>query len=220
MTEFALRIVLLFFPGILCGLLVENLVPTRDWSDTRFALYAFVLGLGSYLVFALIMAAVQMAWPPRIWFFRALTSRGPLDLDYSEILSVSGVSVIVGLLVSTVLNKHWLQKFGRRIGIGSKFGDLDVWSHTFNSSDLTDRWVVVRDFARDLAYEGWVSAFSDRVNDYELLLREVVVYQSSTSLKLYDVESVYLSRKKDDLTIEFRKGESAQAQGHSNVERN
>ena len=62
--------------------------------------------------------------------------------------------------------------------------------------------------------------FSDRVNDYELLLREVVVYQSSTSLKLYDVESVYLSRKKDDLTIEFRKGESAQAQGHSNVERN
>jgi len=69
----------------------------------------------------------------------------------------------------------------------------------------------VRDFTRDLAYEGWVSAFSDTASDNEVLLRELVVYQSSTSLKLYDVESVYLSRKKDELTIEFRKGESARS---------
>jgi hypothetical protein len=111
-------------------------------------------------------------------------------LNYLEILSVSGIAVLLGMFVCVGLNKHWLQKFAQHIGVSSKFGDLDVWSHTFNSSDLTDRWVVVRDFARDLAYEGWVSAFSDTAADNELLLREVVVYQSSTSLKLYDVESI------------------------------
>jgi len=213
MTEFALRIVLLFFPGILCALLVESLVPTRGWSDTRFALYSLVLGLGSYLTFALGMAIIHWEWPPKIWFFRALTSQGPLDLDYREILSVSGIALVIGLLVCTGLNKHYLHKAAQRVRISGKFGDLDVWAYMFNSSDLTDRWVVVRDFARDLAFEGWVSAFSETASDNELLLREVVVYQSSTSLKLYDVESVYLSRKKDELTIEFRKGENAIGKG-------
>ncbi|HLI78959.1 MAG TPA: DUF6338 family protein [Candidatus Binataceae bacterium] len=208
MTEFALRIVFLFFPGILCALLVENLVPTRPWSDTRFALYSLVLGLGNYLVYAVVFGVTHSEWPPKIWFFRALTAGDPLDLNYLEIISVSGIALLIGMFVCVGLNKHWLQKFAQRIGVSSKFGDLDVWSHTFNSSDLTDRWVVVRDFARDLAYEGWVSAFSDTAVDNELLLREVVVYQSSTSLKLYDVESVYLSRKKDELTIEFRKGQN------------
>ena len=213
MTEFALRIVLLFFPGILCALLVENLVPTREWSDTRFALYSLVLGLGNYLIYALAFSAAHRAWPPRIWFFKALTSQGPLELEYFEIVWVSAIAVIVGLFICVALNRHWLQKFAQAANISRKFGDLDVWSHTFNSSDLTDRWVVVRDFARDLAYEGWVDAFSDSGAENELLLREVVVYQSSTSLKLYDVESVYLSRKKDELTIEFRRGESPLTRG-------
>jgi hypothetical protein len=207
LTEFALRIVLLFFPGILCALLVENLVPTRGWTDTRFALYSLVLGLGSYLAFAVCIAAIDRTWPPKIWFFRALTSTGPLDLDYVEILSVSGVALMIGLVVCVVLNEHWIHKLAQHAHITRRVGDLDIWSHTFNSPDLTDRWVVVRDFTHDLAYEGWVVAFSETASDNELLLREVVVYQSSTSMKLYDVDSLYLARKKDELTIEFRKGE-------------
>jgi len=127
MTEFALRIVLLFFPEILCVLLVENLVPTRGWSDARFALYSLVLGLGSYLAFAFGIAVVHWEWPPRIGFFRELASQGPLDLDYQELLSVSGVALVVGLMVCTVLNRHYLQKIAQLIRISNKFGDLDVW---------------------------------------------------------------------------------------------
>lgn len=205
MTEFALRIILLFFPGILCALLVESLVPTRGWSDTRFALYALVLGLVSYLSFALLIAAYSQQWPPMIVFFRALVSQGRLDLHYQEILFVSGVAILVGLVITVALNRHWLQQFAQFTGISQKFGDLDVWAHTFNSSDFTNRWVVVRDFPNDLAFEGWVSAFSDTVSDNELLLRDVVVYQSSTSTRLYEIESVYLARKKSELTIEFRR---------------
>jgi hypothetical protein len=120
---------------------------------------------------------------------------------------VSIVALVVGMGVSLGLERHWLQGFAQFTAISRKFGDLDVWAHTFNSPDYTNRWVVVRDFANNLAFEGWVNAFSDTANDHELLLRDVVVYESSSSTRLYEVDSVYLSRKKSELTIEFRREE-------------
>jgi len=45
--DFTFRLVLLFFPGIICALLVENLTPTREWGALRFSLYSLTLGLGS-----------------------------------------------------------------------------------------------------------------------------------------------------------------------------
>jgi hypothetical protein len=71
---------------------------------------------------------------------------------------------------------------------------------------LQDAWVVVRDFDRDLALEGWVNAFAETHDVNELLLRDVRIYQSSTSKFLYEVDSMYLTRPKDKLTIEFRRG--------------
>ena len=66
---------------------------------------------------------------------------------------------------------------------------------------------MVRDFETDLAYEGWVNAWSDTYEVNELLLRDVKVYKSSTAELLYEVDSVYLTRAKDRLTIEIRAGQ-------------
>ena len=113
----------------------------------------------------------------------------------------------MGLGVSLALNRHWINRLAKLIGVSKKFGDVDGWARTFNSSDLTDTWVVVRDFDHDLSFEGWVNAFSQTYDVNELLLRDVRVYQSSTATFLYAVESMYLTRAKDKLTIEFRRGE-------------
>ena len=54
-----------------------------------------------------------------------------------------------------------------------KFGDVGVWDFAF-SSDMPE-WVVVRDQDNEIAYEGWVRAFSDSVDENELLLKDVRV---------------------------------------------
>jgi len=210
MTELTLRLALLFLPGIICALLVEKLVPTHQWSTARLALYSLVLGLACYLIYALLEALWFWNWPPSLDLLKSIA--GSRSLDFTEIFLATLVAPFVGLLVSLALNRHWLNRFAKGIRVSDKFGDLDVWARTFNSSDAV--WVVVRDLDHDLAYDGWVNAFSDTYDTNELLLRDVKVYQSSSAQLLYELDSVYLTREKDELTIEVRKnnaGEKANA---------
>lgn len=196
------RLALLFLPGIICALIVEKLVPTGAWSTARLALYALVLGLVCYLTYALFDAAFAGRWPPTVNLLKSLADNRALDLN--EIFLATTAAPFVGLAVSLALNSHWLNRFARTIHVSSKFGGIDVWALTFNSLDVTSSWVVVRDFDRDLAFEGWVDAFAESYATNELLLRDVRVYQSSTSAFLYEVDSIYITRPKDNLTIEFR----------------
>src|SRR6266446_10508062 len=200
-TELSLRLALLFLPGIVAALLVEKLVPTRDWSTARLALYSLVLGLICYLIYALLKAAYLCHWPPSINLFRSLTVGTSLDL--LEIIWTTAISLPVGIFVSLSLNSHWINRFGKAIRVSDKFGALDVWARTFNFTETT--WVVVRDLEENLAYDGWVEAFSDTYDANELFLRDVQVFQSNTASFLYELEAVYLTRPKDKLTIEIRK---------------
>jgi hypothetical protein len=200
-TELSIRLALLFLPGIVAALLVEKLVPTRDWSTPRLALYSLVLGLICYLIYALLKAGYLCHWPPSINLFRSLT--GGASLDLLEIICTTAISIPVGTFVSLSLNSHWINRIGKTIRVSDKFGALDVWARTFNSPETT--WVVVRDLEENLAYDGWVEAFSDTYDANELFLRDVRVFQGSTSSFLYELEAVYLSRPRDKLTIEIRR---------------
>lgn len=213
-TELTLHLGLLFLPGIICALIVEKLSPNREWPTARFVLYSFVLGLASYLIYALLQSLSYpllhsvfcwkwpppWKWPPSVHLFRSLNQHE--DLDPTEILLTTIVSFFVGLVVSRGLNKHWLNRLARRMRASVKFGALDVWAHILNSDDV--EWVVVRDFERDLAYEGKVDSYSETYDVNELLLQDVKVYRNSTAEPLYEVKAVYLTRQKDDLTIEIR----------------
>jgi len=185
-TEVTLRLALLFLPGIVAALLVETLVPTRDWSTARLALYSLVLRLICYLTYALLKAAFSCHWPPSIDLFKSLTTSASLDLQ--EITLTTAISPLVGLLVSPSLTSHWINRFAQVIRVSDKFGDLDVWARVFNSRDIL--WVAVREFEQNVVYDGWVEAFSDTYDANELFLRDVRVFQSSTSLFLYELDGV------------------------------
>jgi hypothetical protein len=210
-TELSFRLALIFLPGIVAALLVEKLVSTRDWSTARLALYSLVLGLSCYLIYAVLKALYLWQWPPHINLFRSIAAGGSLDLF--EIICTTMISPMVGILVSFSLNNHWINRFGHAIHVSDKFGALDVWARTFNSPEIS--WVVVRDLDRNLAYDGWVEAFSDTYDANELFLRDVKVFESTTSLFLYELEAVYLTRAKDKLTIEIRKRNNSNNPGEA-----
>ncbi len=216
MTELTLRLALLFLPGIICALIVEKLVPTSTWSTARLALYSLVLGLICYLLYALMDAAFICTWPPSLDLLKSLTNNQ--TLDFEEIFWATATAPFVGFGVSLALNRHWLNRFAKLIGVSNRFGNLDVWARIFASTDMKDSWLVVRDFDHDLSFEGWVSEFSETYDVNELLLRDVRVYQGSTAAFLYAVDSMYLTRTKDELSIEFRRSAlQSEPEGKSNA---
>src|SRR5258708_809289 len=106
MTELTLRLALLFLPGIICALMVESLVPTSEWSTARLALYSLVLGLVSYLLYAIFDALLILRWPPSVDLLKSLTTDTPLHFE--EIFWATMIAPLVGFGVSLALNRHWL----------------------------------------------------------------------------------------------------------------
>ncbi|HYR06806.1 MAG TPA: DUF6338 family protein [Longimicrobium sp.] len=206
LSVLTLRVVLLFFPGVLCALIVHALTIQRERTTPQFLTSAFVYGVSTYLLLAGLRAisagcAKLLGWgpPPRVTFFNVLTNE-KARIAWGEI----GLSVIVALLLAlvmaVVLNNNVLHKAAERMGISRRFGEVDVWGYFFNSPQI--RWVAVRDLATDTVYEGWVEAFSDTGAAPEVLLRDVTVKTNSTGTKLFDSKRVYLSRDKTSLIIE------------------
>lgn len=206
LSVLTLRVVLLFFPGVLCALIVHALTIERQRTTAQFLTSAFVYGVSTYLLLAALRAgsaavARVFGWPapPRVRFFAALTDQ-QTKIAWGEIALSAVVAVVLAVLVCTALNNNVLHRLAERLGISRKHGEGDVWGYFFNSPEI--RWVAVRDLATDTLYEGWVEAFSDTGASPELLLRGVSVSRSTTGSKLFDCERVYLARDKASLIIE------------------
>lgn len=206
LSALTLRVLLLFFPGVLCAMIVHALTAHRERTTAQFLTNAFVLGVSTYLLLAGVRTAAdgcaQLAgWhrPPRITFFEVLTGESA-RLSWGEIALSAVVAVLLALLVSAALNHNLLHRAAVWLNVSRRFGEADVWGFFLNSPRVI--WVAVRDLGTDTMYEGWVDAFSDTGTTPELLLRSVTVSRSSTGTKLYECERVYLARDKASLIIE------------------
>lgn len=208
-TEFALRLMLVFFPGIICFYIVEALTVHRERPTHEVFLRCFVYGIVCYLVYGFLLVPLNIPWVehattidfPNEVSIESFLSDSKARLDIGEISWVSGVAVVVGLVFSFAIAHKWPNDFGQRSGISLKFGDANVWSRTFNSKET--QWATVRDIERELMFSGYVEAFSDVEDVAELLLGQVEVYNEKTGAKLYEADHLYLSRRKEDLTVEI-----------------
>lgn len=206
LSVLTLRVVLLFFPGVLCALVVDSLTIQRERTTPQFLTSAFVYGVSTYLLLAGSRAALEtvctwLGWaaPPRVTFFAALTDERT-KIAWGEIGLSAGVAVLLAMLVSAALNHNLLHRIAERLRVSRRFGQADVWGHFLDSPRTS--WIIVRDVDADLLYEGWVDAFSDTGADPQLLLSDVAVYRASTGTKLHDRKRVYLTPRKDSVIIE------------------
>jgi hypothetical protein len=206
LSTLTVRVLLLFFPGVICAMLVDTLTVHRERTSAQLLTHSFVLGLGSYLSLNVLRSGgfwiARLTGSPRplpVTFFDALTDE-KLRISWGEIALATLVAVILGIGVSAAINHRLVHEVANSLKVSRKFGDLDVWGLLFNSPDLG--WVTVRDLGYDLTYEGWVDAFSDTSASAELLLRDVRVFRSSSGAQLYETSRVYLARPSDTLVIE------------------
>ena len=201
-SDLTVRIILLFLPGIISKLILEQLTVYKDHRFSYFVVYSLLLGFLSYFSYMIFLSLVGLfAEVDRtVIFFGALTDE-EAKVDFSEIFYVCIVSIILGFMLSYMINRNFLHRFATFIRLTNKFGDIDVWGHLFNSQDDT-QWAVIRDLQYDLTFEGWIDAFSDTHEQNELLLRDVIVF-SSDGDELYRTPALYLHREAADITIEF-----------------
>jgi uncharacterized membrane protein len=207
LSDLTLRVLLLFFPGVICCKLVDNLTVHQERTTPIFFVHSFILGISCYLLLSVLAwvaiqtnAVFDRKLEFDVVFFDALTNTRA-TLRWPEILMAAALSFPVAFVVSFFTEKKLIHRLAKRIGVTKKFGDLDVWDFMLNSKEV--EWVVVRDLSNDLMFEGWVRSFSDIGDVRELLLRDVRVYRNSTGERQYEVGGLYISRKRDDITIEL-----------------
>lgn len=204
-SEFAFKLLMLFFPGILCAYVVDNLTVHRPREAKFFILQSFVLGIFSYFFYWSGLKIINQIWnnsvASEVSFIRSLTNSA-LPFSYREIAIVSILAICLGAIISVVARYKVLNRFARFVGLTKKFGELDVWGYMLNMEEIV--WVTVRDHKNNLIYDGWVQAFSDDSKDAELILRDVSIYKNDSGERLYQVGAVYLSRNREDISIECR----------------
>ena len=202
LSEFTLRIILLFIPGITCLTIIDKLTDHKELKLHQLLINSFVLGFLCYASYYLIILIIGMC--PNInlqfSFFDILMDKNT-SLDFKEIIFVIGWSVPLGFIFTFLINSKVLHRVARALKTSKKFGDADVWSYIMNSK--MPEWIVIRDLENDLMYEGWIEAFSDSTEKDEVFVRDVIVYKNSTADKMYSIPGLYLSRKRENLIFEF-----------------
>lgn len=206
-SALTLRVLLLFFPGVLCAMLVDALTVHRQRDSAQFLTHAFVLGLASYLLlyvgqWACAGAADVLGLPPPrpVTFVDALLNDN-IRISWGEIVLAAGIAFLQGLGISASVNNQVLHRMARRLRITRKRGSLDLWSYVLGSPDAN--WVLVRDLQFAFTYFGWLEEFSETAQTAELWLRDVEVFDSNTATKLYDTDALYLTRDPRTLVIEI-----------------
>lgn len=221
---FLLKILFLFFPGIIAFFVIELLTEVKARNSLHHILYIFVLGLVSYSLSEIIYKIINLItnfihfnFATKLFSFNInLTSiniKGDfIKCLFSEnaipnlwnIIFTTLIALAIGMLITFIIQNGIIHKWAQKWNISRKFSDTTVWGYIFNSKDLS-QWITVRDIKNDLVYQGWLSVFSAENKNNELFMTDVNVYKNSTGKELYKTYGLYITRKEDDLTIEFYK---------------
>lgn len=204
MDQLVASLVVILFPGIIAAVIADKITVHSRWGSFKFSLYAFVLGIASYAVLQMLNGIIQTCsidpqnWNPlNVW--SALATENP-SIPTIEVLCASFVAIPIAFLVSVIINRKWLNKIARKLGVSVKFGDENLFSFYLNSKEIN--WVYVRDISNNLTYKGLVASFAETDQIQELVLLDVTVYRYEDSEELYDIPSIYLSKPIGSFIIE------------------
>jgi hypothetical protein len=206
LTDFTLKIIFLCIPGITCYFILSRLIGKFNKDTVEIILIIFVFSVFSYLVYGFYCAFVNIFYG--YGFKTNIVEsffKNNSQLTYLDILGSSITSIFLAFIFSYFYRFNLLNKFGQIIRTTNKYGDEDVW-HYFHNSPDTDKnggWIIVRDHKYNLAYYGFVSAWSDSAKMRELIISDVTVFTNDDSQELYKTNHIYICRKIEEISMEI-----------------
>ena len=208
MNTLALTLALIFLPGIIWARLDARYGSQTKPSQFDLIVNVFVFGLiayvGTYLIYLI-------PWIGSVAAFD-LAALEVDDEEASDVLSAAIVDdIIVATALSLLLAPAWLAiknyklitRFLQLIRVTNRYGDEDVWDFTLNAADKQTRYVNLRDTQTGLTFTGYVEVYSENPALRELVLRDVVAYDSNSGEERYTLPRLYLAREPKGMTLEF-----------------
>lgn len=193
-SHLTIKLLLLFLPGIIAASVVEFYTKSdkKDWK---------IFLLSSYL-FAIFAYLIHYSFSQKSRFFENIFNSTTV-IDGGEIISVSIIGLLLGILLTYLINYRLLYSFGFFIKMSNKFGDEEVW-HKIISDDKRN-WITVTDRTNDLVYLGIITLYSTQEGKRELVLKDVDIYNDDGDY-LYTQELIYFDLKNEEnLVLEFGK---------------
>ena len=199
---FTFKLLLLFLPGVIVVKIIELLTPRKNINTYQYLINVFILGFVSYGTYGTIIEIIEYAFNRqyKVSFFTNIFSQEPVN--FSEILYVAIVATIIGFTCTYAIKRRTLYRFAKWANISNKYGNGDVWCHLMNSDDV--QWVTIRDLSNKRNYQGWVELFNDDEGcNREVLLRDVEIFDDTSSVPIDKVEGFYFPKIKDDYIIQI-----------------
>jgi len=205
------RLLLIFFPGIICSIIIQSFTDNPKWSNFKFITNSFVLGVFSYAIYD-IFSIFGLSNDSSSFIAKILLPTKEIAIgssDFLPVFPVTIISLILGLLLTGVDTHKLHFKILQRLKLTKKSGLPDTWA-VFMNIEKTG-WILVRDIKNNLIYAGWLESFSQDSKNPEVLLSGVNVYTNSTAMFLYKVDLQYLKLDSNNIQIEVIKNQEIDA---------
>ncbi|AQU79566.1 hypothetical protein AJGP001_09975 [Planococcus faecalis] len=177
-SELTLKLLILLIPGVI-AILVIDLFTNHSKKDLKyFLLHSYLLSIIAYFIHSL--------FSHNSFFVNILDSR--INIDLSEVIQVSIIGFLLGVVLSYLINYKILYNLAAKIKLSKKFGDGEVWESIISNNEVS--WVTIRDNKSKLTYLGKILHFSDVPGKRELALTEVDVFTEDSDY-LYSQQLIY-----------------------------
>lgn len=202
-TEFTFCIAIVFLPGIIAFIIVDNFTNHGETKIHHWIVYSFLLNLASYCIFRVLanLANLLFNYNIELWTFEKLFGKN-LSIDYYQIFLTSVIAIIIGFLLSFLLNNKYFYKFVCWLSCSDRLDGIDVFEAIMRDKTIGN-WVTMHDYERDKIFDGFIQKWSTNYDIREIYLRDVRVYQLSTGNFLYSTPALVLAKKSELLYIEL-----------------
>ncbi len=196
-SELTLKLIIILIPGAIATRVYQKVTIHEKWTSFQFIANSILFGSFSYLITELFI--VKLYDDKRlINFWNDLPTS---EIPYDIVLKTCITGLFIGLIVSAIDHFKILNWFAKKIKISNKYGDENLYSHFLNASNVTE--VYVRDLENNTTYHGIIDSFSETDTTCEIVLWDVAVYSNDPSKLVNNLDKVYLSRPKNNITIEL-----------------
>lgn len=196
-SELTLKLIIILIPGAIATRVYQKVTIHDKWTSFQFIANSILFGSFSYLITELII--VELYDDKRlINFWNDLSTS---EIPYDIVLKTCVTALFIGLVVSAIDHFKILNWFAKKIKISNKYGDENLYSHFLNASNVSE--IYVRDLENNTTYHGMIDSFSETDTTCEIVLWDVAVYSNDTSELANKLDKVYLSRPKNNITIEL-----------------
>lgn len=202
LSEFTFRLILIFIPGIISFIIIDNLTTHRPTKLHHWVIYSLLLGILSYMplyiIFSVVGAVLDVNMPVQFITSIIDTKAG---INFSEIIFASIYAIFFGFTFTKIINDGSAFYYAQRLGLSDKFAELDAWDRFIKK--FKPEWIRIRDIERNLLFQGVLQDTSDANDRDGIILTDVSVFSDDVGKFLYSTAAIYLPQKMESLLIEL-----------------